>query len=172
MVVECISQVVHFIQYPFFSITKQPTIIISLVIPANPYPVIEAPKILDSLVGSRITAGYQSHYVVTTLQGLPYTEANYIENQPQYDEFVIDQESQILPLFILEVDRTNCQKLAQDYQREIPRVPEFDMDISNLPEIDLYRNQEIVEISNIQSSDSISRFFFDDMQPVTESLIN
>jgi len=110
-----------FYTIPYFVSSTEPAIIICFVIPSNPYPVIEFPQGLNSLSGTVITRGCQSHYVVTTLHGLPFTEDNYLQNQPQFNEIVIDQEAQILPIFILEVDEKSCKKLGKIYQQEIPQ---------------------------------------------------
>jgi len=99
----------------------EPTIIICFILPANAYPVIEFPNGKDSLGGARIKGGYQSHYVVTTLEGFPFIEKDYLENQSQYNEIVIDQESQMLPIFILEVDEKICGKLSRKSVNEKPQ---------------------------------------------------
>jgi len=45
---------------------SDPAILISWVLPGNPYPVIEHPKQPNNLIGSALKSGYTSHYVIVT----------------------------------------------------------------------------------------------------------
>jgi len=88
---------------PYFKQHEHPAIIICLVIPGNPYPVIEDPRNDSPIRGKAILLGYQSHYVVVTKSGMPFTINDYAENKERYDELVVEQEAQVLPIFILSV---------------------------------------------------------------------
>jgi len=105
---------------PYFSIKKDPCILICFIIPGNPYPVIEAPSDKPNLRGSHLTVGYQSHFVTTLRNGLPFRAADFENNEKQYNEFVIDQESQVLPIFLLSIDRKNLATLSRAWEREVP----------------------------------------------------
>jgi len=102
---------------PYFSTKKHPALIISYVIPGNVYPVCEHPKSIDSLIGSALKGGYQSHFIITTKDGMPVEKPA----EEYYSEIVIFQEAQCVPAFILRVDdsRENLQNLMQKYQRII-----------------------------------------------------
>jgi hypothetical protein len=98
----------------FFSITF-------LTCPGNAYPTVESPHSPESLQGSNLRRGYQSHYVITNGKGMP-TE----RGTSQYDEIVINQESQVCPAFIIELDSSNFSSLVKGLQREINVPPRQD----------------------------------------------
>jgi hypothetical protein len=77
---------------PYICSKRDPAIIISYVLPGNVYPVTET-----SFAGKPLMAGYQSHYIKTNIAGK-------IDKDSDYDELVICQESQILPMYIIELD--------------------------------------------------------------------
>lgn len=56
----------------------------------HPYPVIEHPREPNSLLGHPLKVGYQSHYVVTGIDGMPFSGKG-----QKYDEIVINQEVQV-----------------------------------------------------------------------------
>lgn len=102
---------------PYIRNTPDPAIIVSLIIPGNAYPIIENPKSPEGFLGKPLRTGYHSHYVCTDKNGFP---TNLDEH---YDEFVIEQEDQILPLFILEIDKTSIEpKLEVDPTTVIDRT--------------------------------------------------
>jgi len=108
---------------PYMSALPDPCILICFLLPGNPYPVIEHPQTeIGSLLGSHIISGYQSHYVVTTREGFPFTEENY-GNQRMFDEYVIDQESQVVPIFLVEVNPSNLSLIGTEYARDIIQPP-------------------------------------------------
>jgi len=90
---------------PYIVTKKNPCIMICFIIPGNPYPVIESVTVKPNYRGAPITSGYQSHFVITRPNGLPFKDINYENNDAKYTEFVIDQESQVLPLFLLEINK-------------------------------------------------------------------
>jgi len=152
------SYVEYTIQY--FLTKPDPAVLVTLVIPGNAYPVIEHPKELQenltSLVGLPLNSGYQSHFVLTRMNGLPWNKDGSDEEggrrealddtqelpqkkkkkkntffefgavekrdragtflaQPSavapapvvktwYDELVINQEAQSLPIYLAEID--------------------------------------------------------------------
>eukprot|EP01124_Arcella_intermedia_P023915 TRINITY_DN391_c0_g2_i11.p1 TRINITY_DN391_c0_g2~~TRINITY_DN391_c0_g2_i11.p1 ORF type:complete len:473 (+),score=60.78 TRINITY_DN391_c0_g2_i11:1163-2581(+) len=75
----------------------QPAIIISYVIPGNPYPTSESKDGKDSLLGSAIQNGYQSHFVIVNKGGNPVQSTN---EQFYFIELVIPQEAQVVPAFL------------------------------------------------------------------------
>jgi len=56
-------------------------------------------------MGHPLVNGYQSHYCITTKEGLPFTIKDYQDMNTKYDELVIGQESQVVPLFLLEMNK-------------------------------------------------------------------
>jgi len=117
--------------FPYFSSFKDPSIIISYILPGNPYPVTELPSGKNSLRGSPILSGYQSHYVVTRSDGLPFTEADYEnESMNRYDEIIIGLEAQALPLFVLSINPNNFGALSEKYQRNRAQNPDTPNDSS------------------------------------------
>jgi len=93
----------------YFPDKEVAAIIICLLIPGNPYPVIEHPRESEAVRGKAIRLGYQSHYVTVKKSGVPFTMEDYLTNKDRYDEIVIDQEAQVAPIFILEVSE-NVEK--------------------------------------------------------------
>jgi len=99
---------------PYISRQKAPVIIVSWVLPGNVYPVIENSEPSDttqepkglaqkhqeaSLKGAPIQNGYNSHYVVVDEDG----KIGHPQSKELFNEFVIAQESQIVPAFIFEI---------------------------------------------------------------------
>jgi len=105
----------------YFPEKEVAAIIICLLIPGNPYPVIEHPRESDAIRAKAIRLGYQSHYVTVNKSGVPLTMEDYLTNKDRYDEIVIDQEAQVAPIFILEVsenkEKNNNAKDNEPIQR-------------------------------------------------------
>jgi len=99
---------------PYFAKKKKPTIIICLAIPGNPYPVTESPNSENTLSGQPIRSGYQSHYVVVKKDGNPMTQTDYDNLEEGYDELVLEQEAQVVPIFLLALDKESVTKLVAD----------------------------------------------------------
>ena len=105
---------------PYCATRTKPAIVVAYVLPGNTYPVTESSDGEKSLVGKPIMSGYQSHYVSTNNAGGIYSfnskqeirldgtntnaNINVNKNKNVYDEIVIPQESQILPLYVVELD--------------------------------------------------------------------
>jgi len=98
---------------PYFAVKQDPTIIIALVLPGNTYPVTEHPKEVNNIIGQALKSGFQSHYVVTSKAGYPIQHPT----EKCYDELVISQEAQVVPVFILVIDKSNIQELVEHFQR-------------------------------------------------------
>jgi len=117
-----------------YMLKPKPAIIISYVIPGNIFPVFEDPRIKDdtrikddprikedprqkkhSYSGKAIKPGYQSHYVVTKVNGYPAEKTS----NHCFDELVVGQEDQIVPAFILKVDMSNASELIEKFNREV-----------------------------------------------------
>uniref|UniRef100_A0A6B2L0J1 PARP catalytic domain-containing protein n=1 Tax=Arcella intermedia TaxID=1963864 RepID=A0A6B2L0J1_9EUKA len=97
----------------------KPTILICLIIPGNPFPVVEDPSKPGTYRGSCISTGYQSHYCRTSFLGLPYKEKDLTEKKKPYDEIVLNQESQVLPLFLLLISSKNIINIIQRRREEV-----------------------------------------------------
>jgi len=106
-------------QYLLSYYMKRPTILICLIIPGNVYPVTESPNSEKSIMGHSLISGYQSHYAVTTNEGFPFTKKDYEQEEPKYDEVVIGQESQVVPIFLLEMRKEGMENISE----ELKRVP-------------------------------------------------
>jgi len=98
---------------PYYGTKKEPAVLIALVIPGSIFPVTEGKSSKTSLQGSSLKAGYGSHYVHTLRSGEVCTqkmEDNY------YDELVISQESQIMPIFLLTVNKKSVLEQVELWQ--------------------------------------------------------
>jgi hypothetical protein len=67
-------------------------------------------------MGTAIDSGYQSHYVCCKKDGAICP----IDYEDWYDEIVIAAEAQIVPIFVIHVDRSCLPALIAKFQREIP----------------------------------------------------
>jgi len=102
-----------FYTLPYFAIKRTPAVLISFVLPGNIYPVIEHPNGDDSLLGSAILPGYNSHYVLTRRNGLPIN-SSLKPWEKFYSELVIEQESSILPFYLVKVNISNFTEWKND----------------------------------------------------------
>jgi len=103
---------------PYLIIKRKPAILICLTLPGNPYPVTQHRDAPNSLADKHILSGYQSHYVTVTKIGNPFTKEDYDKSYKQYDELVIGQEAQIIPIFLLDIEEQSVRALADEFARE------------------------------------------------------
>jgi len=96
--------------------SSHPAIILSCVVPGNPYPVTESKDQPTSLNGQPLKGGYQSHYVLTQRDGFPCPK---IVESGYFDEIVIDQEGSVVPMYVAAIDTKNFPQLLRDYQRDM-----------------------------------------------------
>jgi len=101
---------------PYFMTSQNPAVLRCLVNPGNPYPVIEDRHHASKLVGLPVRSGYQSNYVLTSLSGGVHTDLR--ENV--YDEIIIPQESQVMPIYLIEFNFELVRKLVGTFQRTVP----------------------------------------------------
>ncbi len=97
---------IYFTSYPIYCLSyicsrRQPSIIISFILPGNVYPVTEHNDSPESLTGTAIKSKFQSHYIRTDKKG------KIVLNNARYDEIVISQESQIVPIYIAKITNAN-----------------------------------------------------------------
>jgi len=111
--------------FPYIATVNKPTMLIVLIFPGNVYPVTEKPSDPTSLLGKPMKSGYQSHYVITCKKGFP-VEKDAQNGKECYDELVIIQESQILPIYLVELNNSNFAGLVKEWQREVPNASEED----------------------------------------------
>jgi len=102
---------------PYYSVKPTPAIIICMTIPGNVYPVIEARTDPNSMFGMPIKSGCQSHYVLTTKDGNPCRQR--MAPRTYYDELVLSQEAQAVPVAIIEFNQASLARLASAFQRVV-----------------------------------------------------
>jgi len=100
---------------PYFATKPNPAIIISYLIPGNPFPVVEQPSGKDSIAGNTLKPGYQSHYVSTTSRGAPHTKPT---KHHVFDEIVINQEAQVAPAYVLFLDTKSFSSMIKHFERK------------------------------------------------------
>jgi len=101
---------------PYYATKKKPALIVCFLLPGNPLPVIEKPKAKDSYLGKRLRSGYQSHYVCVRKDGMPCKRPM---RSDFWNEIVVDQESQVLPGYLVEFDSAQMLPLAKQLAREL-----------------------------------------------------
>eukprot|EP01126_Amoeba_proteus_P063176 TRINITY_DN8678_c0_g1_i3.p1 TRINITY_DN8678_c0_g1~~TRINITY_DN8678_c0_g1_i3.p1 ORF type:complete len:618 (+),score=99.89 TRINITY_DN8678_c0_g1_i3:555-2408(+) len=98
----------HFLKY------TRPAILIALICPGNIYPVVEDHHGSESLEGKPLCAGHQSNYVLTNKAGDVWQN----DNHPFYDEIVIVQESQVVPIYLLEINGSSKELLLKYFAKD------------------------------------------------------
>jgi len=68
-----------------------------------------------SFMGQPLKSGYQSHYILTKPDGEPISK----ETSKHYDELVIAQESQVMPIYVVEVNPAKLQAVMKKFQRQV-----------------------------------------------------
>ena len=97
---------------PYLTNKKEPALLISLANLGNAYPVIENHKSPETLMGAATKSGYQSHYVLTQKDG------QVSQKPPFYDEIVLSQESQVVPIYIVKIPRDCSSKLNKIWNKD------------------------------------------------------
>jgi hypothetical protein len=87
---------------PYFMNKSEPAVLVTLGTFGNIYPVIEHPQHYNNLVGKPLISGYQSHFVLTNSEGYPIKTKN---NSEEYNEFVVSQEAQVVPIYIVKISK-------------------------------------------------------------------
>lgn len=95
---------------------QSPVIIVSWIIPGNIYPVTEHHKSSQSLMGSALKPGYNAHFVATEPGG---AIAQPLDSALIFDELVIAQESQIVPAFILNLEKATTSSLTKRWRASL-----------------------------------------------------
>jgi len=121
---------------PYCFPKPRPTILICLTIPGNPYPVTEHRHTKNSYEGKPICAGHQSHYVIVQRKGFPFTEEDHEKSKTIYDELVIDQEAQVVPIFLLRLNQKDLTEIANDFARITPETKQS------------FTNEELIPLLN------------------------
>uniref|UniRef100_A0A6B2KYL5 EGF-like domain-containing protein n=1 Tax=Arcella intermedia TaxID=1963864 RepID=A0A6B2KYL5_9EUKA len=103
---------------PYFATRAKPALILAYVLPGYPYPTTENRTGDHSLMGSAIMKGHQSHFVIVKRDGDPVPNIP-SEDNSYYTELVVAQEAQVVPAYIIEIDRGNLPELMKKYQRAI-----------------------------------------------------
>jgi hypothetical protein len=100
---------------PYYMTSQNPAILICLVNTGNPYPVIENRTDTDTLWGLPIKSGYQSNYVLASKDGKVYEQGGDVG----YNEIVIPQESQVMPVYLLELNYNQASPVAMQFSRVV-----------------------------------------------------
>lgn len=105
---------------PYYAAKPDPAILICLAVPGNPYPVVEKRGDANSFLGLPIKSGYQSNYVLTLKDGNPCDHQ--MPQRDFFDELVVDQEAQVVPILLIEFDNAKLGRMAMAFQRVTPKV--------------------------------------------------
>jgi len=101
---------------PYFASKGDPCILLCYAVLGNVYPVTECPiKNSDELLGKPVKSGYHSHYANTNRKGMIYDPNVDTEC---FDEFVLFQESQVIPAYVITFGKKNLAKLLRIWNRD------------------------------------------------------
>jgi len=108
--------------YTYYSNSPEPVLIVCWILTGNVYPVIEAhnnPDPAKNLLAKPLVSGYNSHYIVTNPDGSVRNDIK--ANTLASDEFVVPQENQICPVYLVKLKpgpelRTAHQKWSRGEQ--------------------------------------------------------
>jgi len=136
---------------PYFATKPSPTVLICYLITGNSYPVIEHPKGAKNFMGSALMPNFHSHYVLCRIDGMPVPQIMEINSgEPYYDEIVIEQESAVVPFYLLKIKKDNLLSLAMTIQK---RQEKLRRDEEVVDDADLRRNSDNLGlVVNIKTS--------------------
>jgi len=101
---------------PYFLSKTNPALLVCFAFLGNIYPVVEDHKGKGSLLGKPLLPGYNSHYVLTNKNGFVCTDFRV----QYFTEIVVEQESQIIPAYILGINTTKASSLLETFVRTVP----------------------------------------------------
>jgi len=147
---------------PYYSPKASPAVLICYVITGNAYPVIEHPREDDSLMGLALIPNFHSHYVVCRLDGYPVP--NIIQNDDEedkfYDEIVIEQESNVVPFYLLKIAKECLGPLIiinQEKQDKLfAKITTDDNSLEGTSSYELIPNNRVNDINSSSVSESNS----------------
>jgi len=108
--------------FPYFMSRDNPSLILAYLVVGNAYPVVEHHLKKGNLVGQALKAGFNSHYVLCNKDGfaIEVAEGEQLHLEGVFNEFVINQESQTVPAFIVDLDVSNFAQFSEEWKREVP----------------------------------------------------
>jgi hypothetical protein len=117
---------------PYFATKPSPTVLICFLITGNSYPVIEHPRAKENLMGTALKPNFHSHYILCRIDGNPVPHILENKEESYYDEIVIEQESCVVPYYLLKIKKDKLVALALDIQKrqEKLRLEENTKDIN------------------------------------------
>jgi len=109
---------------PYFASKQKPVVLICYVITGNAYPVIEHPRAKNTLMGTALVPNFHSHYVLCRIDGNPIPRImDKAEDETEYfDEIVIEQESNVLPFYLVKISMQNLSKLVMQIQEKQDKI--------------------------------------------------
>lgn len=102
---------------PYFGTRVTPSVLICYLNLGHVYPVFESHTGPDKLCGQQLKGGFTSHYVCV------YKHGSVLEGPVDtafYDEIVISQEAQIVPAFIVKINKETALEQVKLFDRENP----------------------------------------------------
>jgi len=128
---------------PYFGTKLDPAILVCFIIPGNIRPIIEDRNENVCFLGVTIESGYQSHYVLTKRDGTPITQK---QDKKVYDEFVLASDPQVVPVFLLLINRDILLGLVKEFARDIPVGNEHELNSSR--QIKASRKPSVIPTDN------------------------
>jgi len=125
---------IYFTTYSSYTVSyicsrANPVVLMSWLLPGNVFPVTEAHDGEKSLLGSALQNGYNSHYVLTDSSGKCLRVPKAKHQGMIYDEFVVNQESQISPSIIFVLSLDSVASVALDWANPKKKTPLIDLEV-------------------------------------------
>jgi len=134
---------------PYFATKPSPTVLICYLISGNSFPVIEHPRGPKNFMGSALMPNFHSHYVLCRIDGMPVPSIMANSEEPYYDEIVIEQESAVVPFYLLKIKKDNLLSLAMTIQK---RQEKLRRDDEVVDDTDMRRNSTKGLVSSLKTS--------------------
>jgi len=121
---------------------KKPCLIISYVLPGNPYPVIENPS-ENTFLGAPIMASYDSHVICVGPNGFPKKVFGL-----SFLEVVLDQEARVLPAFLVSLQDIKIQ-FSEEENKEPSGTDSSSDDVIELKNLNYKASPRRISVSKI-----------------------
>jgi len=103
---------------PYIANRRSPCVIISYILPGNVFPVTEHHLGPNNLLGKPLKGAHQSHLACTSVDGSVIPKPRPADpSDPYFFEWVVGQESQIVPAYLVNIKMKSLMELTGNYTK-------------------------------------------------------